>query len=494
MEYRTEGLVGMRGPEGASLSFELDAAGRRRTSEYANGERFGFERDALGRVTAATDGLGNRWIAAYDASGNLSRLARPGGGEFHFTYSPLGALKTISDARGNVRQLVHDTLGRRIAQTDPLGRTTSWTYGPGGAVASIQAPDGESTITRYDLLGRVVKIEYPNGSTAAFSYDVVGNLREESLGRYSATYEYDDGDRPVKVHFEPAGTTLLYRYDDSGRRNALEIAGVGNWKYEYDASDRLTGVSTPENNTIQLEYDEASRLRSEVLSCGAKIEQEFDARNRLLALRVQGNNGTELLGRNYRHDAAGNLIHEHRQDGSEFQYGYDGDQRLIRRDGAEGSIELAYDKVGNLSRTGVPAEFDAADQLVRFGEERFEYSVHGSLVRRHGPQGMIEYEYGPRQRLVGVRRDGKLLAQFGYDPSGRRVWKQTGSEITHYVYDGDRLVAELDGQGTGAANLDPGYWARTAPLFPQRRENVLPGSRHDRLGCRGFGRRGRDNI
>ena len=62
---------------------------------------------------------------------------------------------------------------------------------------------------------------------------------------------------------------------------------------------------------------------------------------------------------------------------------------------------------------------------------------------------------------------GATLATYGYDPFGRRMWKETGGTRTYFVYSEEGLVAELD--ATGNLIQSYGYIPQspygTAPLY-----------------------------
>jgi RHS repeat-associated protein len=44
--------------------------------------------------------------------------------------------------------------------------------------------------------------------------------------------------------------------------------------------------------------------------------------------------------------------------------------------------------------------------------------------------------------LIEVRKNQKVVAQYGYDPTGLRVVKRAGGETTHYVFEGDEPIFE----------------------------------------------------
>ena len=111
----------------------------------------------------------------------------------------------------------------------------------------------------------------------------------------------------------------------------------------------------------------------------------------------------------------------------------------------------------------------------RNGSRTEEYR-EGKLWRR--------YSYDASGRLVRVEdADGEVLAEYGYDPFGRRMWKKVGEEMTYFLYTTDGLSAEYDAQGALIREYRwwPGAgWMREPVL--QRAGGKLYWYRNDRLG------------
>ncbi|MBS0397114.1 MAG: RHS repeat-associated core domain-containing protein [Proteobacteria bacterium] len=62
------------------------------------------------------------------------------------------------------------------------------------------------------------------------------------------------------------------------------------------------------------------------------------------------------------------------------------------------------------------------------------------------------FEWDAERRLTGVRERGRLIASYGYDAAGQRVRKTVytadGELTTRFLYEDDRLIAEIDSRGT----------------------------------------------
>ena len=57
------------------------------------------------------------------------------------------------------------------------------------------------------------------------------------------------------------------------------------------------------------------------------------------------------------------------------------------------------------------------------------------------------YSYNVQNRLVRVEEDDLLIAEYGYDPFGRRLWKEVDGVRTYFLYSDEGLVAEYDEDG-----------------------------------------------
>ena len=62
---------------------------------------------------------------------------------------------------------------------------------------------------------------------------------------------------------------------------------------------------------------------------------------------------------------------------------------------------------------------------------------------------MFTYHDNAQDRLVGVEDvNGGTIAEYAYDPFGRRLWKEVGGTRTSFFYADEGLVAEYDATGT----------------------------------------------
>ena len=82
--------------------------------------------------------------------------------------------------------------------------------------------------------------------------------------------------------------------------------------------------------------------------------------------------------------------------------------------------------------------------------EQFSYDSVGNRLSAEaetvGTPVATNYAYDWENRLTKVGYPS-MVAQYKYDPFGRRIEKNVNGDITRYVYDGPNIVTEYDGNG-----------------------------------------------
>ncbi|WP_325052773.1 DUF6531 domain-containing protein [Streptomyces triticirhizae] len=291
-------LVERVNAEGQTVSFERDALGRivrKRTGEqvttYAydpvgrltraegDGTPVVLERDALGRVLAETVGEGTV-RQSYDPLGRPATRQTPSGHRSGLEYDLLG--RPVRLATGaHTLTFDYDALGREIRreidtgltlerQWDALGRLTDQsvsqlgsrvahrTYRYRESAHPVTMTDEAVGTTRFELdeVGRVTRVHAP-GWTESYAYDGSGN---QLAARWPQRPEQEaDGERGY------TGTRLVsagrqsYRYDRAGRVVAVRRRRLSRkpdqWRYVWDAEDRLVEVVGPSGDRWTYAYD-----------------------------------------------------------------------------------------------------------------------------------------------------------------------------------------------------------------------------------------------
>ncbi|MFC1885395.1 RHS repeat domain-containing protein [Thermodesulfobacteriota bacterium] len=156
----------------------------------------------------------------------------------------------------------------------------------------------------------------------------------------------------------------------------------------------------------------------------------------------------------------------------DYQFTYDDLYRLMTADNPILNDEaFTYDQVGNrLTASGVTDEWSYNDnnELQGYDDVSYEYDENGSITQKTDNGVVTKFFYNVEGRLERVE-DGSsnVLAEYYYDPFGRRLWKEVSGTTTFFQYADEGLVAEYDGTGTEikAYGYKPGSTWNTDPLF-----------------------------
>gem|GEM_PF-3056638 len=89
------------------------------------------------------------------------------------------------------------------------------------------------------------------------------------------------------------------------------------------------------------------------------------------------------------------------------------------------------------------ADFPEANLSVPAGREEaltIREDASGNMVARTEGNQTTEFEYDYDNRLVKITYPNGSQVRFGYDGLGRRVFRQEGSNVRYFYYDGEALL------------------------------------------------------
>lgn len=99
---------------------------------------------------------------------------------------------------------------------------------------------------------------------------------------------------------------------------------------------------------------------------------------------------------------------------------------------------------------------------------------------------VTNYIYNVENRLISVEDStGSVIAEYYYDPLGRRLWKDVGGIRTYFLYSDEGLVGEYDSSGfeIKTYGYQPGSYWGTDPLFMKEGDNYyFYHNHHEYLG------------
>lgn len=470
------------------------------TDPDGNVTRFEYEL-TFNRITKIIDALGNVTRFTYDPNGNLITATDPVNNTTTIAYNSFGQPISAMDPLGNVMQFIYDAQGNLITIVDPLGNQTQRVYDAVSRLVSLINPRGFSTQFRYDDLNRLTEIADARQGITRFAYDSNGNLLTVTDAKGQATtYTYDNMDR-LLTRTDALGRTERYEYDQNGnllrftdrrgqvttfaydrlnRRTGATYANGRTRAYEYDAVGRLIRTEDSVSGSVELTYNSLGRLIQELTPQGviaytydalgrrtkmtiagqAPVTYQYDAASRLI--QVAQGSLVVIIG----YDAAGRRTSLTYPNGASTSYSYDAASRVtsIVHNGPAGLIEsltYAYDAGGNrtsINRANGPAlllpaamtaaAYDVANQLIQFNSAILTYDANGNLIS----DGVNTYTWDALNQLETISGPN-LFASFTYDALGRRISKTVGGVTTQFLYDGQDIVAEIQGGAVSVTYL-----------------------------------------
>ncbi|MGE0710390.1 MAG: RHS repeat-associated core domain-containing protein [Planctomycetota bacterium] len=457
-------IVALADPEGGRRELQRDRLGRLRPRaddpfpERAGATELQREYDEQGRLVAVRGGDDYREELRWDEQGRPRAQTGPDGRTTRFVYqdertthlvSPAGTTALAHDEAGRLTDVRtpagrawsarYDAAGRQVAADGPMGPVT-YRHDEGGRLVGTTDASGRALRVRYDGFGRPVELSAGAQVLRSLEYDEGGRPRSRTSPTGALTWGYDPRGLVREARWTPRGgkaLTLRYGYGD----RLLSVEGpFGARRTRYDAELRPASLET-EAGTFAWRYDERG-LAALRYPNGVELRYTRDAFGRALRTHAEGAEGERLLDLRVRYDERHQVVARGR-DGRTLHFAYDEDGRLAEVRAAKQTVRYAYDEDGNrVSRQGESSltyRYDERGRLLRAGEEACEHDAAGRLTRR----GETRYAYDALGRLERVERQGAPAVRYAYDPLGRLSARSEGEARTRYLYEGDRLLAEL---------------------------------------------------
>ncbi|WP_255989554.1 RHS repeat-associated core domain-containing protein [Chitinolyticbacter albus] len=464
------------GTEGLVNSYEYDKRGQVKSETDANGKTRFYRYNAFGFIAEITDSLGNKTASDYDVNGNLLQ---------------------ITDAKGRVSRFEYDRNGRVIKDILPMGQTTSYGYDAAGNLSQRTDANGNVSRMSYDAGNRLVEVkQYRNGSvlsrTSTYTWDEEDNLlswsdvdatRPAGQQTTSGTLSYDNASRKTRetVSYptpDGAGYTLAfdYGYSLAGNKTSLTWPDGTAITYGYNGNGALETATIPGEGTISVNQFKWLAPAKTTLPGGTTQERVFDGLLNLEALKVRTPGQQTVLNVANSYGKVQELKANQRTDSSasgsstkNSTFSYDDETRLTSVETDSGGLfgteteSFKLDAVGNRvahSKITGAWVYDNNNRLLQRGSgsnaTTYEYDEIGNLLKQTEPGNKVtQYRYDTQNRLTEVLdAAGKRIAEYGYDPLDRRVWKtqyQDGqrnglnpANRTYYLYADEGLIAEAE--------------------------------------------------
>jgi len=383
--------------------------------------------------------------------------------EAAYEYTPNGKQKAVIDANGNRAELTWDAFDRQQRWIFPSKTTVGaanqadyeeYGYDAVGNRTSSRKRDGVTIAYQYDALNRVIVKTVPTSATGAPGYSVYSGYDINGLRSYA--------------RFGSAtGVGITNTFDGFGRQTSTTTNMDGTsrtFASEYDSASNRTKLSKSDYS-VSFTYDAAQQMTA-VLESGATyayVQYRYGSSGRRTRIEFGPSSSTSLA--DYGYDGLGRLNSLSRD-----LAGSNGDQSLtFSYNPASQIIGRTGSNDGNASNTALNVSRDYArnglNQYITTTSNgsqsaAFTYDLNGNLTS----DGSTSFVYDAENHLVSA--SGAKTATLAYDPLGR-LWKTSDGTPanTKFVYDGDRLLEEYDGNGVrmrvyvhGAGVDEPVVW------------------------------------
>jgi RHS repeat-associated protein len=452
--YSPEGdLVAVTSADGATTRYEYDSLGRLICEVEPMGGRTTYQLRPDGMLAAAIEADGQITRYTRDCTGQLLQIENPNGATYLLEYDQVGSIvrmKTFEGVQHTFGYSEDDVLGwsEERARTGEVIRTT-YSYDPMGRPTRMATSDGQWAEFEYDAAGQLVAGRN-RLSIVSFQYDAAGRRLRETLRRL-------DVPRSGAAPLDRALSGFQCAYDANGNVIHTQIPGVVELAFLRYGSGHLHQIAVDESPYCDIERDAAHMPRS-LTQQKLMSKLRYDATLQLTGIDVLptalvSTDGTAepSISSGFRYDLNGDLLVVERsapwgQELRKFRYdtsrhvtdesGTHTPGRSIHWDGASNPVNGPGGKV--------------ADNMVRSLESvTVSYDGFGRMNARSSPAGNVRLEWNALHQLISARAQWNgtaHLEHYAYDAFGRRIAKVTNGREKIFLWEGERLLMEEDGE------------------------------------------------
>ena len=392
-----------------------------------------------------------------------------------YGYDPDNNVLIKEDENDNEFFTKYDALNRAVAvRIYRSGQSDSYVVDPIIPLAPVSDPSNPSTGFpavagsnkqgfEYDGLSRLVfatdnnsPTQLTDDSEVRYSYDSLSRLIEESqrIGSAGSSLVVSTGWRANDLKIDltyPNERVLNYTYDTLDRIDKIADSGAALplVDYDYIGVGRVLVRTLPQNGT-----------RQTYLNNAGTADVGYDGLRRVVQLRHLRSNNSLIVGFTHSYDRANNKLSEvklHDAVNSEA-YEYDSAYRLTMFDrpslGAVAPLQKNFvlDGVGNWSQVDAETrDYSSFNEITSRNGVALFYDDNGNLT----DDGSNSYQWDAfnRLRIVTRNSDGLVIAEYGYDATGRRASKSVQNSgvfngYSAYYYDGSILIEVRNAAGT----------------------------------------------
>lgn len=464
----------------------------------------------------STDPSGRIATEQVDNCGNPTAISAPGTAPMTISYDergrPVEIAEGVNRERVTTAKYLDDT--GEVELTDPAGRVTRIALDPLGRIAAAVRPDGRRVTIQRAPSGAPIGVSIDGDQVQTLGWSPLGRLSTSgptANGLDIDTMQFDELGRPAQLN-RPGGGQVEYGWSDHGR-----LASIGPVEFGVDPqSGQLTSAISPGGVALQREYDgplptqqtatgpvpgsvawsydDTGRMES-IDVAGTPQRFGYDDDGRVIAadsMMITRDPGTgrvastdaglvhttvryddfgavagqsvrvgdqPLFDATYTRDSLGRVVGVSESiegERHETAYVYDQAGRLTEatRDGA--STTYTYDHHDNrTSAGGVPATYDAADQLTTRGDATYAWAPDGTMRSITTPAGTTTLHHDPLGNLTAASLPDGSEVTYVTDPFGRRTARLVDGNLAQgFLYGDDaRPLAETGPDGTIASRF-----------------------------------------
>ncbi len=429
-----------------------------------------------------------------------------------FAYDSLHP-RAVTDPKGQTFATTYNALGWITQRTDPTGASVAFTYTLNGLEASITNRRNQRVTKRYDAVGRLIAKHDP-AVAAADTFSVSANGR---VGVVANGVSVDTAYTSVLGVVDSVTTWMgahrfhrAYQYDSRHRLTSMVTTTTATgidfmsrgvtWDATTDEPSQLT-LNTA---TIGLHHDSTFFLTSVSFPGGATRSDTLSSAGLLLNSRFTPAPVDSALGRSYAYDSAYRIVEiDGRFSGASepvraFQF--DGIGELVRDLRATSTSSrtctitgtqitdyqcttttglttnqlygFLYDAAGNQTQIVDSTHGNAITVAVylpgnrdsTFGALTYQRDADGNRTGKSGAATAIQYGWSADGRLLSVTA-GSYVLNYDYNALGQVVRRRrNGTADRYYLWDGNKLLAELDGAANARVNEYAYYPTADRPL------------------------------
>ena len=417
-------LIAVTDALGNTTTSEFDSLGRRTKIIDAMGNEISYKYNSVGQKIQSTDALGRITKYEYNALGSLAKTIMPDNTENDDdnlstadVYDELSNKISTTDLAGRTTRYEYNQSSNLSAVIDVLGQRTEYTYDQRGNKTTQKDANGNMTTWTYDELNRVSSKTLPSGHSQSFIYDKVGSIISKTdFNGETTIFEYNNLNQQINITYADA-TEITSTYTTTGQIATI-TQSQGTTSYQYDELNRLRKIDYPNTNFISYQYD-LNGNKTQIQTASQTVNYTYDAVNRLST--VTDVDGTTT----YVYDKAGNRVMQTNSNGTVATYSYN----LLNR-------------LTSLIHTNSSNNIIASYQ--------YTLGANGNRQRIEEATGrVVDYTYDNLYRLISETItdpvNGNKQSEFSYDSVGNRLQQNKNGIITTYTYNNnDHLISESE--------------------------------------------------